>query len=67
MTYGPSIIPIIHFEPPKEENLSTKNKLAEFMSSPKCPKFGGSTVCHKVVPMKSSLHYNKMQITKAVG
>ena len=25
MTYGPSIIPTIHFEPPKEENLSTKD------------------------------------------
>ena len=35
--------PTIHFEPPKEENLSTKNKLVEFMSSPKCPLCGGST------------------------
>ena len=41
-TYGPSIIPTIHFEPPKEENLSTKSKSIEFMSNPKCPLFGGS-------------------------
>ena len=34
MTYVPSIIPTTHFEPCKEENLS-KNKSAEFMSSPK--------------------------------
>ena len=44
MTYGPSIIPTIHFEPPKEDNLSTKSKSAEFMSSPECPLCGGSTV-----------------------
>ena len=43
MTYGPSIFPVIHFESPKEENLSTKNKSAEFMLSPKCPLFGGSS------------------------
>ena len=30
-TYSPSIIPTIYFEPPKEENLSTKSKSAEFM------------------------------------
>ena len=29
MTYSPSIIPTIHFEPPKEENLSTKSKSAD--------------------------------------
>jgi hypothetical protein len=34
----------IHFEPPKEEKLSTKNKSVEFMPSPKCPLFGGSPV-----------------------
>ena len=44
MTYCPSIIPTIHFEPLKEENPSTKNKSAKFMSSPKCPLFEGSTV-----------------------
>jgi hypothetical protein len=33
MTYVPSIIPTVHFEPPKEETLSTKNKSAEFISS----------------------------------
>ena len=44
MTYSPSIIPTIHFEPPKEENLSTKNKSATFSLSLKCPSFGGSTV-----------------------
>ena len=46
MTYSPSIIPTIHFEPPKEDNLSTKNKSAEFMLSPKCPLFRGSTVLY---------------------
>ena len=34
----------IHFEPPKEEHISIKNKSAEFMLSSKCPIFGGSTV-----------------------
>ena len=43
MTYDPSKIPAIHFVPPKEENLSTKNKSAEFMPAPKCSLFGGST------------------------
>ena len=33
----------IHFEPPKEESLSTKNKSAKFLLSPKCPLFGGTT------------------------
>ena len=39
MTYSPSIIPTIHFEPPKEEYLSTKNKSVEYMLSRKCPLF----------------------------
>ena len=34
-TYSPSTIPTIHFEPPKEENLSAKNKSAKFISFPK--------------------------------
>ena len=51
-TLSPSIIPAIHFEPPKVENLSTKNKSADFMSSPKCPLFRGYTVPH-VVPKVS--------------
>ena len=33
-------------EPPNEENLSTKKKSDEFISSPKCPIFGGSPVHH---------------------
>ena len=57
MTYGPSIIPTIHFEPPKEENLSTKNKSAEFMSSPKSPLFGGSSVVeHLCVDVRMVWH-----------
>ena len=36
-TCGLSIIPMIHNEPPEEENLSTKKKSAEFMMFPKCP------------------------------
>ena len=40
--YGPSIIPTIHFEPSNEDNLSTRNKAAEFLPGPKCPVFGGS-------------------------
>ena len=44
MAYCPSIIPTMYFEPPKEENLSTKNKSVEFMLPPKCPLFGGFTV-----------------------
>ena len=36
MTYSPSIItPKINFEPPKEENLSTKNKSTDFYAIPK--------------------------------
>ena len=46
MAYCPSIIPTMYFEPPKEENLSTKNKSAGFMLSPKCPLFGGFTVLY---------------------
>ena len=42
MIYSPSIIPTIHFEHPKEENLSTKNKSAKFISFPKCPSVEGS-------------------------
>ena len=37
-------IALIDFEPPKEDNLSTKDKTAEFILSPMCPLFGGSTV-----------------------
>ena len=37
-------IALLHFEPPKEDNLSTKDKTAEFILSPTCPLFGGSTV-----------------------
>ena len=32
----PHVIPTVQLEPPKEENLSTKNKGVEFMPSPKC-------------------------------
>ena len=41
--YGPSIIPTMHFEPPKEDNLSTKDRSAAFMLSPKFPLLGDST------------------------
>ena len=44
---GPKIcflIVLIHFKPPKEDNLSTKETTAEFIVSPMCPLFGGSTV-----------------------
>ena len=37
-------IVLIHFEPLKEDNLSTKDTAAEFILSPTCPLFGGSTV-----------------------
>ena len=37
-------IVLIHFEPPKEDNLSTKDKTAEFILSSTCPLFRGSTV-----------------------
>ena len=37
-------IALIHFEPPKEDNVSTKDKTSEFILSPTCPLFGGSTV-----------------------
>ena len=47
MIYAPSTIPTLHFEPPKKENFSTMNKSAEFMLSPKCPLFGGSSVLCK--------------------
>ena len=40
MAYGLStIIPTTHFEPPKEENLSTKSKSVELVLSPKCQRF----------------------------
>ena len=35
---------LIHYDPPKEDNLSTKDTIAEFILSPKCPLFRGSTV-----------------------
>ena len=35
----------IDLEPPKEDNLSTKDTTAEFILSPTCTVFGGSTVC----------------------
>ena len=34
MTYGPSIIAIIHFGPPKEENFYKRDQLDLCMSSP---------------------------------
>ena len=37
----------MHFELPKEENLSTKNKSAEFVLYPKCP----STVVAQAYPV----------------
>ena len=43
-TYGSSIIPTIHFEPPKGDNLSIKKKSAEFELPPKCPLFRVSPV-----------------------
>ena len=39
------IIVLVHLEPLKEDNLSIKDKTAEFILSPTCPLFGGSTVC----------------------
>ena len=30
-------ITLIHFEPPQEDNLSAKDKTAEFILSPMCP------------------------------
>ena len=36
-----------NLEPPKEDDLSIKDKTAEFILSPICPLFGGSTVCNK--------------------
>ena len=43
----PIHVVLIHFEPPKEDNLSTKDTTAKFISSPKCALFGGSTVICK--------------------
>ena len=45
---------IVHFEPPKEDNLSTNDTTAEFILSPTCPLFGGSTVYYVDV-LKSHL------------
>ena len=46
MTSGPKIRPPYNsnhvWNPPSGDNLSTKSKPAEFMSSQKCPLFGGS-------------------------
>ena len=36
--------PIYSYEPPKEDNFSTKDTTAEFILYPKCPLFGGSAV-----------------------
>ena len=40
----PYTVVLIHFEPPKKDNLSTKDTTAELILSPKCLLFGGSTV-----------------------
>ena len=40
----PIHVALIHFEPPKEDNLSTKDKTTEFILIPRCPLFGGPTV-----------------------
>ena len=37
-------IVLVHLEPLKEDNLSVKDKTAEFILFPTCPLFGGSTV-----------------------
>ena len=42
--YMPYIV-LVHLEHLKEDNLSIKDKTAEFILSPTCPLFGGSTLC----------------------
>ena len=37
------------FEPPNENNLSTKNKSAEFVPVQKCPLFRGSSACSLLI------------------
>ena len=41
-------IVLVHLEPLKENNLSIKDKTAEFILSPTCPLFGDSTVHNKI-------------------
>ena len=43
MTYSFSTV-LVHLEPLKEDSLSIKDKTAEFILSPTCPLFRGSTV-----------------------
>ena len=40
-------IVFVHLEPLKEDNLSIKDKIAEFILPSTCPLFGGSTVEHE--------------------
>ena len=50
-------IVLIHFE--REDNLSTKDTTAEFILSPKCPLFRGSTAL-STLALRTSLAHAKM-------
>ena len=41
-----SMVPIRLHKPQEEDNLSTKDEMPEYILSPQCPLFGGSTVCY---------------------